>query len=80
MLRPTEKRPVIKLKSPREINLMRDAGRVVAQALDQVRRIAAPGVTTGAATNRPTPPANNPTGSEIDQSAPPPTGQNNNTH
>jgi len=40
----------------------------------------APGVTTGAATNRPTPPANNPTGSEIDQSAPPPTGQNNNTH
>jgi hypothetical protein len=38
------------------------------------------GVTTGAATNRPTPPANNPTGSEVDNSAPPPTGQNNNTH
>jgi len=36
----------------------------------------APGVTTGAATNRATPPA----GSQMDQSAPPPTGQNNNTH
>jgi hypothetical protein len=36
------------------------------------------GVTTGAATNRPTPPANMPTGSEADHSAPPPTGQNNN--
>ena len=39
-------RPVIKLKSPREISLMREAGRVVAQALDQVRQMAAPGVTT----------------------------------
>jgi hypothetical protein len=40
----------------------------------------APGVTTGAATNRPTPPANNATGSEADHSAPPPAGQNNNTN
>jgi hypothetical protein len=40
----------------------------------------APGVTTGAATNRPTAPKNTPTGTEIDQSAPQPTGQNNNTH
>jgi hypothetical protein len=39
-----------------------------------------PGVTTGTATNRPTPPANTPTGSEVDRSAPPPTGNNNNTH
>lgn len=39
-----------------------------------------PGVTTGSATNRPTPPKNGPTGTEIDQSAPQPTGQNNNTH
>ncbi len=38
--------PVIKLKSPREIGLMREAGRVVAKALDQVRQMAAPGVTT----------------------------------
>jgi methionyl aminopeptidase len=37
---------VIKLKSPREIGLMREAGRVVARALDRVRRLAAPGVTT----------------------------------
>jgi len=37
---------VIKLKSPREISLMRDAGRVVARALDQVRRMAVPGVST----------------------------------
>ena len=35
--------PVIKLKSPREIALMREAGRVVAKALDQVRRMAVPG-------------------------------------
>jgi methionyl aminopeptidase len=46
MLRQPEKRPVIKLKSPREIALMRDAGRVVAQALDQVKKLAAPGATT----------------------------------
>jgi methionyl aminopeptidase len=37
---------VIKLKSPREIALMREAGRVVAEALDQVRRQAVPGATT----------------------------------
>jgi methionyl aminopeptidase len=37
---------VIKLKSPREIALMRDAGRVVAKALDQIRRLAVPGATT----------------------------------
>jgi hypothetical protein len=36
-----------------------------------------PGVTTGAATNRPTPPAAGATGSEIDRSATPPAGQNN---
>src|SRR3954468_23341492 len=39
-------RPLIKLKSPREISLMREAGRVVAKALDAVRRMAHPGVTT----------------------------------
>jgi methionyl aminopeptidase len=38
--------PVIKLKSPREIGLMRDAGRVVAKALDQVRKMGIPGATT----------------------------------
>jgi methionyl aminopeptidase len=38
--------PVIKLKSPREIDLMREAGRVVAKALDQVRRMAVPGACT----------------------------------
>ncbi|WP_435022009.1 type I methionyl aminopeptidase [Tundrisphaera sp. TA3] len=37
---------VIKLKSPREIGLMREAGRVVAQALDRVRSMAQPGVST----------------------------------
>jgi methionyl aminopeptidase len=41
-----ESPPVIKLKSPREIDLMREAGRVVAKALDQVRRMAVPGVST----------------------------------
>lgn len=46
MLRPTQQARVIKLKSPREINLMRDAGRVVAQALDRVRQLAVPGATT----------------------------------
>ncbi len=39
-------RSAIKLKSPRELALMREAGRVVAKALDQVRRMAVPGVTT----------------------------------
>jgi methionyl aminopeptidase len=38
--------PVIKLKSPREIALMRDSGRVVAKALDQVRQMAVPGANT----------------------------------
>ena len=33
-----------------------------------------PGTTTGAATNRPTPPASNPTGTEVDRSANPPAG------
>ncbi|SIO42182.1 methionyl aminopeptidase [Singulisphaera sp. GP187] len=37
---------MLKLKSPREIALMREAGRVVAQALDRVRQLAVPGVTT----------------------------------
>jgi hypothetical protein len=40
----------------------------------------APGVTTGAATNRPTPPANAPAGPEIDRSAPAPAGKNNDTN
>lgn len=44
--RPDGGRSVIKLKSPREIALMREAGRVVARALDRVRAMAAPGVTT----------------------------------
>ena len=43
---PRETRAVIKLKSPREIGLMRDAGRVVAKAHEAVRRLAVPGVTT----------------------------------
>jgi methionyl aminopeptidase len=42
----TEGPPVIKLKSPREIALMREAGRVVAKALDLVRKMAVPGATT----------------------------------
>jgi methionyl aminopeptidase len=45
MLRPNEAR-VIKLKSPREIALMREAGRVVAKALDRVKALAVPGATT----------------------------------
>lgn len=46
MLRPSEPRRVIKLKSLREINLMREAGRVVARAHERVRRLAVPGATT----------------------------------
>src|SRR5262249_15524061 len=46
MLRRHETRVVIKLKSPREIGLMREASRVVAKALDQVRKLAVPGATT----------------------------------
>jgi methionyl aminopeptidase len=38
---------VIHLKSPREIGLMRAAGKVVAEALDEVRRMVRPGITTG---------------------------------
>lgn len=38
---------MIKLKSPREIGLMRDAGRVVAEALARIRELAVPGATTG---------------------------------
>lgn len=45
MLRPNESR-VIKLKSAREIGLMREAGRLVAEALDRVRTMAVPGATT----------------------------------
>ncbi|WP_315743228.1 MULTISPECIES: hypothetical protein [unclassified Bradyrhizobium] len=42
----------------------------------------APGVTTGAASNRPAQPtpSQQQGGSDVDQSAPQPTGQNNNTH
>jgi hypothetical protein len=40
----------------------------------------APGVTTGAATNRPTPPASTPAGTEIDRSSQPPAAQKNNTN
>src|SRR5262245_44468170 len=41
-----ETRDVVKLKSAREIGLMRVPGRLVAQALDRVRQLAVPGVTT----------------------------------
>jgi methionyl aminopeptidase len=44
MLRPS--RSTIKLKSPREIGLMREAGKVVAEALARVRELAVPGGTT----------------------------------
>jgi methionyl aminopeptidase len=37
---------MIKLKSPREIGLMREAGRLVSRALGDVRKLAAPGVST----------------------------------
>ncbi len=47
MLRRQEPPRVIKLKSPREMDLMREAGRVVARAHDRVRSLAIPGVTTG---------------------------------
>ncbi|MFM7317431.1 MAG: type I methionyl aminopeptidase [bacterium] len=47
-LNPTQpRRQVMSLKSHREIGLMREAGRVVAQALDKVRVAVVPGVTTG---------------------------------
>jgi methionyl aminopeptidase len=44
MLRPAGRQ--IHLKSAREIGLMREAGRVVARALDRVRQLAVPGATT----------------------------------
>ena len=37
---------MIKLKSPREIALMREAGRLVAEALARIRELAVPGVST----------------------------------
>ena len=37
---------MIKLKSPREIGLMREAGKLVARALDAVKPLAQPGGTT----------------------------------
>jgi methionyl aminopeptidase len=40
-------RTTVQLKSARELGLMRDAGRVVAQALEKVRQAVIPGVTTG---------------------------------
>jgi methionyl aminopeptidase len=40
-------RSTVQLKSARELGLMRDAGRIVAQALDKVRQAVTPGVTTG---------------------------------
>ena len=46
MWRKNETRSVIKLKSPREIAMMREAGRVVAKVLDRVRQLAVPGATT----------------------------------
>ncbi|GAC1447508.1 MAG: type I methionyl aminopeptidase [Isosphaeraceae bacterium] len=46
MLRPNEARVVIKLKSPREIGLMRESGRLVARALERARTLAVPGATT----------------------------------
>ena len=46
MLRRIEKPRVIKLKSPREINMMREAGRVVAFAHEKIRQAARPGATT----------------------------------
>lgn len=45
--RPVRSRNTVQLKSQREIALMRDAGRLVAEALEKVRQMIAPGVTTG---------------------------------
>jgi len=42
-----EKPRVVRLKSMREIDMMREAGRVVARALDKIRQAAVPGATTG---------------------------------
>ena len=46
MLRPTQRTRMIKLKSPRELSLMREAGKLVARALEAVRPLAQPGGTT----------------------------------
>ncbi len=46
MLRANRKRRIV-LKSKQEIELMRQAGNIVAQALDEIRRNTRPGVTTG---------------------------------
>ena len=46
MWRKNETRSVIKLKSPREIAMMRESGRVVAKVLDRIRQLAVPGATT----------------------------------
>jgi methionyl aminopeptidase len=46
MLRPHRPPRVIKLKSPREINFMRESGKLVSRALTTCRRMAVPGVTT----------------------------------
>lgn len=43
---PGSARPSVQLKSPREIGLMREAGRVVAKALAAARELAVPGATT----------------------------------
>jgi methionyl aminopeptidase len=43
---PPRVRPVIKLKSPREIGMMREAGRLVARAHARVRELVRPGATT----------------------------------
>jgi len=45
--RTSRPRTAFQLKSPRELDLMRESGRLVAQALDKVRQAIAPGVTTG---------------------------------
>ena len=40
----------MELKSANEIALMREAGRIVCEILDELEKAVAPGVTTGAAT------------------------------
>jgi methionyl aminopeptidase len=44
--RSTSRKNTVQLKSQRELLLMRESGRLVAQALDKVRAMIAPGVTT----------------------------------
>ena len=43
MLRPNQRPRMIKLKSPRELGLMREAGKLVSRALDAVRPLPANG-------------------------------------